>query len=143
MLCVNPRDRIAADAQGRHATSFSLFRGAESWPVQIGAPEEAIWNLTHDAAGELFDELHLEAVVGVRSLLHSAMFSQSSAKQTPVRWFPGGGLHNSDGEPFHFTLNQPRVVHALNETPCSSALVAEVADQSVWAHGEDASYLFG
>jgi len=142
VLRVNPPERIAADAQGRHATTFSLLRDSEPWPVQIGAPEGAIWDLTHDAAGELFDELHLEAVVGVRNLLHSAMFSQSSARQVSVRWFPGGGLQNSDGEPFHFTLNQPRFVHALNEAPRSWALIAEVADQSVWAHGTHASYLF-
>ena len=143
VLRVNPPDRIAADAHGLHAATFSLFRGTESWPVQIGAPEGTIWSLTHDAAEELFDELHLEAVVGAGTLSHSAMFSQSSANQTSVRWFPGGGLRDSGGNAFHFTLNQPRAVYALNETPRSSAFVAEVADEAVWAHGEHASYLFG
>jgi hypothetical protein len=136
---LNPNSQIASGTIP-HKTLFQLQRGRRVWHFDWHRNSEQGWSLDHDDEQNLFDEFLVETGSTDEGQLHSALLKQADSNSASIRLVTGGGLVSDSGEPFHLTLDDPRLAFSLNESPVRSALVADLSTQPKWAHGEYASY---
>jgi hypothetical protein len=136
-LYANPSERQASPA-----TTFTFHRQSASWPVSLMRSSIDGWSLDHEQGDELFDELRVEAAAGPQAHVHTALLTQSSENHTPIRFFPGGGLSTTFGEPFHLTLRSPRLAFALSDATLKSAFIADFDAATTWAHSDHISVAF-
>jgi hypothetical protein len=136
---INPNSQIAGGPAARK-TLVRLKRGSESWRLNLAKESKQGWSLDHDEHQELFDELQIEAVERGREHIHSALLLQGEENTATLRLLTGGGLVSDSGDLFHLSLLNPRLAFTVDDSKMSSALVADLSSQPVWAHGENASY---
>jgi hypothetical protein len=138
---LDDRPGIGANCDG-HRTVFTLARGSGKWKLDLTRASQQGWELTHDVAEELFDELRVEAAQGQDGPLHSALLLQHAERPpVPLRLFTGGGLHADSGEPFHLSLSKPRLALSLGDESRHRTLIADLSEEPRWAHAIDASFL--
>lgn len=122
-------------------TTFFLPRGSASWGVDVSHHTKHGWSLAHEPDEDLFDDLHVEAAQSPTTSLYSAVLTQKEENRAPLRFFTGGGLFADYGEPFHLSLENPRLAFTLLDTATQSALVANIQPDAVWAHTNEISLL--
>jgi hypothetical protein len=140
MLTLNHPERIADDRTGS-STSFFLDPSDGAWPVQLAHDSPDGWRLDHMADCAPFDQLRIETVDTAAGPVHSGLLSRSPANQEKLRFFPGGGLLASSGEPFHLPLETPRLAFSLAGP--ERALLADLSPEPAWAHTDALSLMFG
>jgi hypothetical protein len=133
---------IGFEPAGSPSTSFQLTRDGTPWLVTLTRSAKQGWRLDHDRDEELFDELQVEAQAGARGPVHTALLTQSDANTNALRFFPGGGLSTTFGDPFHLKLLSPRLAFSLSEPVLQSALLADFDPETTWAHTDYLSLAF-
>src|SRR5258708_1700127 len=122
------------------STTIVVPRHNEKWKVDLSRQSEMGWILDHDRDKPLFDELKVEASHTGVGILRSALVTQSAENETTLNFQSGGTLCADCGEPFAMPLQNPRLAFSLEEE-CHCAVVADMGEESVWAHDSNASYL--
>ncbi len=133
-------ERQIASGQRMLRTLFRLQRGRQLWSLDMHQSSTGGWSLKHDHELELFDELQVETAQNTTESVCSGLFLQKEENEASLHLETGGGLISDSGSPFHLSLDNPRFAFSLNDTSPTSALVADLREEVVWAHGEHASY---
>lgn len=136
---LSPEDQIANGPRSNR-TLFRFLRGRQLWSLDMHRNSNCGWRIEHDQHLELFDELQVETVQNGAKPLSSGLLFQHGDNEASLRLLTGGGLVSDSGDPFHIYLDNPRFAFALDESSAGSALVADLREDAVWAHGEHASY---
>ena len=140
------REVTLAGVSAPRSTAFLIQRGQEQWPIDLSGAGESSWQIVHDRGQSAFDELQIETAITDRGILRTALLSAKPAgspvAEAALQFHPGGGLCDDCGNPFTIPLENPRLMLAL-EQKNTSALIADLAGEPAWAHGDAASFLFG
>jgi hypothetical protein len=126
-----PAEQLAGGPDGQR-TMFRFARDSSEWdvPLQRAAPEG--WSIEHE--GGLFDELCVEGLCGKNGPVRSALWRGTGRSNESLHFLPGGGLLSDLAEPLRLPLLAPRLLVSLDEATPSSALVADMHEEPVWAH---------
>lgn len=142
MAKLNHTERLALDSGEGRSTTFIVRRESTDWPITVERNSEQGWSLDHDKEANLFDELRVEALEADSRKVYTAMLRQDEGNDRELRFFPGGGLFDGSGEPFHFALQSPRMAFSLEPGHVQSALFADLPKETRWAHSDALSLAF-
>jgi hypothetical protein len=131
-----PVEQLAGGLEGRR-TMFRFARAGTDWdiPLRRVAPEG--WSIEHEEG--LFDELCVEGLCGENGPVRSALWRGTGRSKESLHFLPGGRLLSDLAEPLRMPLLAPRLLVSLDEATPSSALVADMHEEPVWAHMRDIS----